>query len=105
MKNKILYYNSLFVLAMAAWIKHGASVGCSEPQPRMLDMFEELGLSRGIGTYIYPSCTWVRRCGGSGCCTSDLQECASVPGTRTNVTKPVRIGRHLGTLAFKRVAH
>lgn len=74
--------------AMAAWIKHGASVGCSEPQPRMLDMFEELGLSRGIGTYIYPSCTWVRRCGGSGCCTSDLQECASVPGTRTNVTKP-----------------
>nr|XP_054755463.1 uncharacterized protein LOC129261422 [Lytechinus pictus] len=74
--------------AMEAWIRHGDSVGCSEPQPQMLDMFEELGISRGIGTYIYPSCTWVRRCGGSGCCTSDLQECASVPGTRTNVTKP-----------------
>ncbi|XP_071494974.1 uncharacterized protein [Diadema antillarum] len=74
--------------AMAAWIAHGKSVPCSEPKPLLLDMFDELNLPRWTGSYIYPKCTWVRRCAESGCCASELQHCASVPGTRVNVTRP-----------------
>ncbi|XP_038055343.1 uncharacterized protein LOC119727516 isoform X2 [Patiria miniata] len=66
--------------------RHGVSVQCREPLPVLIDMYEELNLTRGGLVYVYPECTKVRRCEGSGCC-QDGAPCVGKETTRQNITK------------------
>nr|BAI67115.1 vesicular endothelial growth factor [Hemicentrotus pulcherrimus] len=59
-----------------------ARVQC-QPRDRVVDSYEELGIPRGYGDFLYPECIVVRRCKQGGCC-GDEREC--VPSRTTNIT-------------------
>ncbi|XP_033631296.1 uncharacterized protein LOC117293184 [Asterias rubens] len=71
---------------------HGKNISCGEPKLVLIDMYEELNLTRGSLVYLYPECTMVRRCEGSGCCSGGAP-CVGKANTRENISRPFMVVR------------
>ncbi|XP_071950226.1 vascular endothelial growth factor A-like [Antedon mediterranea] len=64
--------------------KEALKAQCREPRQVLVDSYKELGIAKGFGTKIYPSCIVVDRCRNSGCC-QESKECRA--SRTSNVTR------------------